>query len=183
VIGNDELELSSSTIGFALGVGAAARFLSAWVAGVGSDRLSRKVVLVPSLLLMALGAGVLTLSPSVVAWMAAIVLLATGSSGISVAAAALADRVSERRLGHELGLFRLLGGLSLPAIRPGSSRSRLGRRPGHRGGGRGPPRARARTGFHAAGGRGGARVTTIVCRRATWPAKMRPVGMSERVCG
>ena len=113
VIGNDELELSSSTIGFALGVGAAARFLSAWVAGVGSDRLSRKAVLVPSLLLMALGAGVLALSPSVVAWMAAIVLLATGSSGISVAAAALADRVSERRLGHELGLFRLLGDFGL----------------------------------------------------------------------
>jgi DHA1 family multidrug resistance protein-like MFS transporter len=113
VIGNDELELSSSTIGFALGVGAAARFLSAWVAGVGSDRLSRKVVLVPSLLLMALGAVVLALSASVVAWMTAIVLLATGSSGISVAAAALADRVSERRLGHELGLFRLLGDFGL----------------------------------------------------------------------
>jgi MFS family permease len=113
VIGNDELELSSSTIGFALGVGAAARFLSAWVAGVGSDRLSRKIVLVPSLLLMALGAVVLALSASVVAWMTAIVLLATGSSGISVAAAALADRVSERRLGHELGLFRLLGDFGL----------------------------------------------------------------------
>ena len=113
VIGNDELELSSSTIGFALGVGAAARFLSAWVAGVGSDRLSRKAVLVPSLLVMALGAGVLALSTGVIAWMVAIVLLATGSSGISVAAAALADRVSERRLGRELGLFRLLGDCGL----------------------------------------------------------------------
>lgn len=113
VIGDGELGLSSSMIGLALGGGAAARFLSAWVAGVGSDRLSRKTVLVPSLLLMALGAGVLALPPTRPAWLMAIVLLATGSSGISVAAAALADRVPEHRLGHELGLFRLVGDLGL----------------------------------------------------------------------
>lgn len=62
---------------------------------------------------MALGAVVLALPPGVVIWMVAIVLLAAGSSGIAVAAAALADRVSERRLGHELGLFRLLGDVGL----------------------------------------------------------------------
>jgi MFS family permease len=119
VIGDQELGFASSTIGLAIALGAAARFATAWGAGVGSDRLSRKVVLVPSLLLMALGAGALALPPTTGTWLAAIVLIALGSSAISVAAAALADRVPRERLGHELGLFRLVGdsGLLLgPAV-------------------------------------------------------------------
>jgi DHA1 family multidrug resistance protein-like MFS transporter len=113
LIGDGELGFSASTIGLAVGAGAASRFLSAWVAGIASDRYSRRAVLVPSLLLMALGAAFLALPPSTAAWLAAIVLLALGSSGIAVAAAAVADVVPARRLGHELGLFRLVGDLGL----------------------------------------------------------------------
>jgi MFS family permease len=113
LIGDAELGLSPATIGIAIGIGAAARFLGTWVAGVGSDRLSRKVVLVPSLLLMSLGAGVLVLPLTTVVWVAAILLLALGASGITVAAATLADRVPEPELGRELGLFRLIGDLGL----------------------------------------------------------------------
>lgn len=119
VIGDGELGLSPSQIGLAIALGAAARFATAWGAGVGSDRLSRKVVLVPSLLLMALGAGALALPPTTGTWLAAVVLIALGSSAISVAAAALADRVPRERLGHELGLFRLVGDFGLllgPAV-------------------------------------------------------------------
>jgi predicted MFS family arabinose efflux permease len=115
VIGDRELGLASSTIGIAIAAGAAVRFVTAWATGVGSDRLSRKAMLVPSLAVMALGAGALTLPAAGVSWGVAIVLLAAGSSGISVAAAALADRVSAARLGHELGLFRLVGDLGLLA--------------------------------------------------------------------
>jgi DHA1 family multidrug resistance protein-like MFS transporter len=113
LIGDAELGLSPATIGIAIGIGAAARFLGTWVAGVGSDRLSRKVVLVPSLLLMSLGAGVLVVPLTAVIWVAAILLLALGASGITVAAATLADRVPEPELGRELGLFRLIGDLGL----------------------------------------------------------------------
>jgi MFS family permease len=119
IIGDGELGLAPSQIGLAIALGAAARFATAWGAGVGSDRLSRKVVLVPSLLLMALGAGALALPPTTGTWLVAIVLIALGSSAISVAAAALADRVPRARLGHELGLFRLVGDFGLllgPAI-------------------------------------------------------------------
>jgi MFS family permease len=113
VIGDVELGLSPATIGVAIAIGAASRFLGTWSAGLGSDRFSRKIVLVPTLLLMSLGAGILALPPSVAAWAGAIVLLALGSSGISVAAATLADRVPVRALGRELGLFRLVGDLGL----------------------------------------------------------------------
>jgi DHA1 family multidrug resistance protein-like MFS transporter len=113
VIGDGELGFAPSTIGLAIALGAAARFATAWGAGVGSDRLSRKVVLVPSLLLMAVGAGALALPPTTATWLAAIVLIALGSSAVSVAAAAVADRVPRERLGHELGLFRLIGDLGL----------------------------------------------------------------------
>lgn len=62
---------------------------------------------------------VLAVSAGGVGWGASILLLALGSSGVSVAAAALADRVRPERLGHELGVFRLLGDLGLvvgPAV-------------------------------------------------------------------
>jgi MFS family permease len=62
---------------------------------------------------MSLGAAVLTLPLTAAAWGAAILLLALGSSGISVAAATLADRVPVEALGRELGLFRLVGDLGL----------------------------------------------------------------------
>jgi MFS family permease len=113
LIGAEELAFSASTIGFAVAAGAAARFASAWLAGIASDRWSRKVVLVPMLATMALGAGLLALPIGTGAWFAAIIALAIGSSGISVAAAALADRVEAERLGHELGVFRLVGDLGL----------------------------------------------------------------------
>jgi len=115
LIGDGELGFSASTIGLAIGAGVAARFASAWVAGVASDRHSRRAVLIPSLLLTSLGAAVLALPPSTATWFAAIVLIALGSSAIAVAAAAVADLVPPERLGHELGLFRLVGDLGLLA--------------------------------------------------------------------
>ncbi|HEX2129867.1 MAG TPA: MFS transporter [Solirubrobacterales bacterium] len=119
LVGANELDYSASVIGIAIAVGAAVRFASAWAAGIASDRLSRKVVLVPNLAVMALGAAALAISTSVVAWGLAIALIALGSSGISVAAAAVADRVPAATLGRELGRFRLVGDLGLlvgPAV-------------------------------------------------------------------
>ena len=113
LIGGRELGLSASTIGLALAVGGAMRFPAAWVAGLGSDRYSRRLVLVPTLSLVALGAAVLALDAGTAGWIAAILLLALGSSAISVAAAALADRVPRDRLGHQLGVFRLTGDAGL----------------------------------------------------------------------
>ncbi len=113
LIGDGELDFSASTIGLAIGAGAALRFVGAWIAGIASDRLSRRVVLVPSLVLMAVGGVVLALASGVVTWSASILLVALGSSGISVAAAAVADRVPGPELGRELGLFRLVGDLGL----------------------------------------------------------------------
>jgi MFS family permease len=115
LIGDGRLDLSASTIGIAIGAGALARFASAWAAGTMSDRLSRKVVLVPCLGLMTLGAAILALTPTVFTWGASIALVALGSSGVSVAAAAVADRVPAAELGRELGLFRLVGDLGLLA--------------------------------------------------------------------
>jgi MFS family permease len=115
LIGGRELGLSASTIGLALAAGGAVRFPGAWVAGLSSDRYSRRLVLVPTLSLVALGAAVLALSAGAAGWIAAIVVLALGSSAISVAAAALADRVPRERLGHELGVFRLTGDAGLLA--------------------------------------------------------------------
>lgn len=113
LIGDRELGYSASLIGIAIGGGAALRFAITWIAGAISDRVSRRAVLIPSLVLMALGGAVLALPPSSGAWVASIVLLAAGSSAISIAAAAVADRVAAAELGRELGLFRLIGDCGL----------------------------------------------------------------------
>ena len=115
LIGGRELGLSPSTIGLALALGGAMRFPGAWVAGLSSDRYSRRLVLVPTLFILAFGAGVLALDAGTGGWIAAIIVLAIGSSAISVAAAALADRVPRDQLGHQLGIFRLTGDAGLLA--------------------------------------------------------------------
>jgi len=115
LIGGRQLGLSASTIGLALALGGAMRFPGAWAAGLSSDRYSRRLVLVPTLFILALGAGVLALDGGTVGWLAAILVLALGSSAISVAAAALADRVPPDQLGHQLGIFRLTGDAGLLA--------------------------------------------------------------------
>jgi len=113
VIGDGELRLSPSAIGLTLGLGTAARFVTAWTSGTVSDRVPRRLVIVPTVLLMALGALLLALPAGFAGWLGAIVLVAVGSSGVGAAAAALADRVPAERLGRELGLFRLVGDLGL----------------------------------------------------------------------
>lgn len=113
LIGDAELGLSASTIGLAIGGGGAMRFASAWLAGVASDRFSRRLVLVPCLATGALAALALAYPGGGSGWVASILLLAIGSSGISVAAAGVADRVPPERLGRELGRFRFLGDLGL----------------------------------------------------------------------
>jgi MFS family permease len=115
LIGGRQLGLSASTIGLALALGGAMRFPGAWVAGLSSDRYSRKLVLVPTMFVLALGCGVLALEAGTTGWLTAIVVLALGSSAISVAAAALADRVPRDQLGHQLGIFRLTGDAGLLA--------------------------------------------------------------------
>jgi MFS-type transporter involved in bile tolerance (Atg22 family) len=64
---------------------------------------------------LALGCGVLALEAGTTGWLTAIVVVALGSSAISVAAAALADRVPRDQLGQQLGIFRLTGDAGLLA--------------------------------------------------------------------
>ena len=119
VIGSSELELSTATIGFALGAGGVARIAGSAVTGIVSDRVSRKAALVPSLLLMAAAVVLLVPPPAVATWLLAILLLSVASSGLAVAATIIADRVPSETVGRRLGTFRFTGDFGLlagPAI-------------------------------------------------------------------
>jgi MFS family permease len=114
--------LSATTIGLALGIGGACRFVGAFVGGVVSDRVGRKAALVPGLAVQALGVALLAVEGNIVAWMAAIVLLSLASYGISVAAAMLVDVGSGTGAGRRLGTFRFVGDSGLiagPALSAG----------------------------------------------------------------
>jgi len=115
VIGASELELTTATIGLALGAGGVARFAGSAVTGVLSDRVSRKAALVPSLLGMAVAVLLLAPPPTLVTWLLAIVLLSVASSGIAVAATIIADRVPPETVGRRLGTFRFTGDFGLLA--------------------------------------------------------------------
>jgi MFS family permease len=115
VIAADELALSTAFIGLALGAGGIARIAGSAVAGVVSDRVSRKAALIPSLLSMAVAALMLAPPPTLATWLAAIVLLSLASSGIAVAATIIADQVPADTVGRRLGTFRFTGDLGLLA--------------------------------------------------------------------
>lgn len=115
VIGASELALSTAFIGLALGAGGAARFVGSAVAGAVSDRVSRKAALLPSLLIMAAAVLLLVPTPTLTTWLAAIVLLSLGSSGIAVAATIIADQVPAASVGRRLGTFRFTGDFGLLA--------------------------------------------------------------------
>jgi predicted MFS family arabinose efflux permease len=113
LIGAREVGLSASVIGLVLGIGGLSRFVGAAVTGTVSDRLGRKAALVPSLVLMATGALLLTLETTFVTWTAAVVAFSLGSTGMSVAATILGDRASAGRVARQLSGFRFTGDLGL----------------------------------------------------------------------
>jgi len=115
VIGADDLALSASAIGLALGAGGIIRFGGSALAGAISDRVSRKAALVPSLLIMAGAVALLAAEPTLASWLAAIALLSLASSGIAVAATIIADNVPAGTVGRRLGAFRFTGDFGLLA--------------------------------------------------------------------
>jgi MFS family permease len=115
VIGADDLALSASAIGLALGAGGIIRFGGSALAGAISDRVSRKAALVPSLLMMAGAVALLAAEPTLATWLAAIALLSFASSGIAVAATIIADNVPAGTVGRRLGAFRFTGDVGLLA--------------------------------------------------------------------
>jgi MFS family permease len=115
VIGSDDLDLSTTAIGLALGVGGMVRFGGSALTGAISDRVSRKAALVPSLAIMAGAVAILAAPPTIATWLLAIVLLSAASSGIAVAATIIADHVPAATVGRRLGTFRFTGDFGLLA--------------------------------------------------------------------
>lgn len=113
VIGADDLGLGAAAIGLALGAGGLSRFVGTLIGGRLSDRVSRKAALVPGLLGQALGVALLALSPTVVLWVAAIVVMSLASFAVPVAATILGDVSEPGRVGAQLGRFRFVGDLGL----------------------------------------------------------------------
>lgn len=115
VIGAQDLGLGAAAIGLALGAGGLSRFIGTLVGGRLSDRLSRKAALVPGLVVQGIGVGLLALRPTVVLWVAAIVVMSLASFAVPVAATILGDVSDPGRVGAQLGRFRFVGDLGLIA--------------------------------------------------------------------
>ena len=115
IIGDDELSLSTSRIGLALGVGGVCRLIGSIVGGQVADRVSRKSALVPGLVAHAAGIALLATGSSIGIWLTSIIVMGLSSLGIGVAATMLADLSRGSRVGRQLGPFRFVGDLGLIA--------------------------------------------------------------------
>lgn len=115
IIGDDRYALGAGSIGLALGLGGACRFIGAIVGGRLADRVSRKGSLVPGMALCSLGVAILAFDLGVAGWVAAIVLLSLGSYGVTVSAAMLADHAGGNGVGRRLGAYRFVGDVGLIA--------------------------------------------------------------------
>jgi predicted MFS family arabinose efflux permease len=115
IIGDDDLGLSASSIGLAVGVGGLCRLIGSIVGGQLSDRVSRKSALVPGLLAQAGGVALLAAGSSIAIWLTSIIVMGFSSLGIGVSATMLADLSRGSRVGRQLGPFRFVGDLGLIA--------------------------------------------------------------------
>ncbi len=115
LIGDDQLALSATMIGFALGLGGLFRLVGGLVGGFVSDHHSRKAALIPGLSLPAVGVLTVAFWPNPAGWLIAIALISVGSIGIASAGAMLGDRTGKGRSGRAFGQFRFFGDLGLLA--------------------------------------------------------------------
>ena len=113
IIGEDDLGYTSATVGLALGIGGAIRFVAALSAGAVSDRYGRKVALVPSLLFQLIGLLVFAADLGVWGWWLSVALLTIGSVAANVGGTMLADLSEGGPLGRRLGRYRLVGDAAL----------------------------------------------------------------------
>lgn len=113
IVGADDLGLSTGAIGLALGLGGLSRFVGTLIGGRLSDALSRKAALVPGLMVQAAGVALLALEPTVLTWLAAIVVMSLASFAVAVAATILGDLSDPGGIGKQLGRFRFVGDVGL----------------------------------------------------------------------
>ena len=109
IVADGELGIGPAQVGLALGLGGVARLFSALAAGQISDRHSRRLALIPGLVLQAIGVLVFFLWASPIAWLGSIILVSFGSAGVNVGTTILADLTEGKALGKRLGAFRFTG--------------------------------------------------------------------------
>lgn len=113
IIGEDDLGYTSATVGLALGLGGAIRFVSALAAGAASDKYGRKTALVPSLVVQLVGLIVFALDFGAWGWWLSVALLTVGSVAANVGGTILADLSEGGPLGRRLGRYRVVGDAAL----------------------------------------------------------------------
>lgn len=83
-------------------------------AGWAADRFNRKVIIVPTALLMSMGIGVVSIADTLTVFVIGLTISAVGSSITGPAPAAfVADLVSQDRRGQAMGLYRTAGDLGV----------------------------------------------------------------------
>ncbi len=83
-------------------------------AGWAADRFNRKVIIVPTALLIAVGIGVVSFADTLTVFIVGLTISAVGSSITGPAPAAyVADLVSDDRRGQAMGLYRTAGDLGV----------------------------------------------------------------------
>lgn len=113
IMGARTFGLSSTGLGLVLGAAGLARLLLSLAGGVIADRVSRKAILVPGLLAMAVGAILVGMAGGLAWWTVGLILLYGGSISTNAGTTMLADRSPSASIGRHLGGYRFAGDLGL----------------------------------------------------------------------
>lgn len=112
----DDLGVGVASIGLALGIGGAFRFLAIVSGGQLADRVARKAGLIPAIVVSAVGVAVLAIASDYTLWLVSIIAISMGSIAISVSATVIADLSPSGRTGRGLARWRFTGDLGLVGV-------------------------------------------------------------------
>lgn len=112
----DDLGLTISAIGLALGIGGVFRFIAIVTGGQIADRVARKAALIPAIVVTGVGVGLLAVASDYQTWLISIVAVSMGSIAISVSATVIADLAPPGRTGRGLARWRVSGDLGFVVV-------------------------------------------------------------------
>lgn len=120
LIGRDVVGLSTISLSLLLMAATGVASLFGPVAGTLSDRIGRRLILGPAILLLGIGTAILTTSSDSTVFVIGVMITGIAGAANSLPSSMIADSIDDVHRAHAVGLYRVVGDVGL-MIAPASS--------------------------------------------------------------